>query len=207
MKVTLMMCFKQYILQLYRTYKTFSGKGPGWITDSVIDDTISIWKYNRLAGSNYTELPKELNHSRKGLIHIQNIDDNECSKLCLFRYLNPIDHNPVRITKVDKDFGKKLYFKDIKFQVKVSDIHKIEKKKCIGIGVFVYENIEKYPIYVSRKKGCEEKLVDLLLVKEKGKRHYVLIKDLNTFMYNHTSHRWKNISAITVYKLIVQKKY
>ena len=42
MKVTLMMCFKQYILQLYQTYKTFSGKGPGWITDSVIDDTISI---------------------------------------------------------------------------------------------------------------------------------------------------------------------
>ena len=27
------------------------------------------------------------------------------------------------------------------------------------------------------------------LIGEQGKRHYVLIKDFNTFMYNHTLHR------------------
>ena len=27
-----------------------------------------------------------------------------------------------------------------------------KKKSCIGIGVFVYEKEEKYPIYVSKKK-------------------------------------------------------
>ena len=43
---------------------------------------------------------------------------------------------------------------------------------------------KKHPIYVSRK--CwEEKYVDLLLIEEKGKRHYVLIKKFNTIMYNH----------------------
>ena len=31
--------------------------------------------------------------------------------------------------------------------------------------------------------------VDLLLIGEEGKRHYVLLKDFNTFMYDHTLHR------------------
>ena len=45
----------------------------------------------------------------------------------------------------------------------------------------------KHPIYVS-KKCCEEKNVDLLLLGEKGKRHYFLIKDFNTFMSDHSLH-------------------
>ena len=35
------------------------------------------------------------------------------------------DRNPARITKADKEFVKKLDFKDIKFLVKIRDIHKI----------------------------------------------------------------------------------
>ena len=43
---------------------------------------------------------------------------------------------------------------------------------------------KKHPIYVS-KKFCEEKHVDSLLIGEQGKKHYVLIKDFNAFMYDH----------------------
>ena len=80
--------------------------------NSVIDHTISISKYNSLAGSSYIKLLKELDHARKGLLSVQNIDDNECFKLCLVRYLNPADHSKIRITKGDKDFAKRIYFKD-----------------------------------------------------------------------------------------------
>ena len=58
-------------------------KDSGRIINSVIDHTISISKYNPLAGSSYIKLPKELDHSRKGLTDIQNTDDNECFKWCL----------------------------------------------------------------------------------------------------------------------------
>ena len=72
MKVTL-------LVNLYYNYnkhtKTFM-KSSGWIIDSVV----SIPKYNRLARSNFIKLPKELDHPIKGLINIQNIDDNECFK-------------------------------------------------------------------------------------------------------------------------------
>ena len=56
------------------------GKGSGWIIDSVIDHTISISKYNPLAGSSYIKLPRELDHTEKGLINVYNTDDNECFK-------------------------------------------------------------------------------------------------------------------------------
>ena len=107
--------------------------------------------YNLFAGSSYIKLPKEIDHPRKGLINIQNTDDNEYIKWCLVRYLNSADHKPRRITKTDKDFAKRLDFKDIKFPVKIRNIHKIEKKNSIGIRVFGYGNKEKYPIYASKK--------------------------------------------------------
>ena len=43
-----------------------------------------------------------------------------------------------------------LNFEDIKFPVKTRHIHKIEKKKRIGISVFGYESKVKYQIYVSK---------------------------------------------------------
>ena len=90
------------------------------------------------------------------MINIQNIDDNQCFKWCIVRYVHPADHDPRRITKADKDFAKKLDFKDIKFPVKIRDIHKIEEKYSIGISVFGYENKEKFPIYVSKKNGVKK---------------------------------------------------
>ena len=95
------------------------------------------------------------------MINIQNIDDNDCFKWCLVRYLNPAGHHPARITKADKDFAKRLDFKVIKFPVNSRDIPKIVKKKknCIDISVFGHEHKEKYPIYVS-KKCCEGKHID-----------------------------------------------
>ena len=56
---------------------------------------------------------------------------NECFKWCLVRYLNPADHHS-----------------DVKFPIKVRDIHKIERKNYNGITVFGYENKTKYPAYV-----------------------------------------------------------
>ena len=90
-------------------------KRSGWIIDSVIDHNINISMYNPLAGTSYTKLPKELDYPRKGLINIQNIDDNECFQWCLVRYLHPADRYPREITKAGKDFAKGLDFKDIKF--------------------------------------------------------------------------------------------
>ena len=64
-KVTSIMYLKQSILKLY------------WMFDSVIDDNSDISKYSSLARSSFIKLPKELDHSGKELINIQNIDNKE----------------------------------------------------------------------------------------------------------------------------------
>ena len=179
--------FKSIYTTIISNIQKSLGKVSGRIIDSVIDHIIGISKYNLLAGSSNIKLPKKLDDPRKGFIYIQNTDDNEWFQWCLVRYLNPVDHYPARIRKVDKDFAKQLDFKDIKSPVKVREIHKIEKKNSIIISVSGYEIKEKYPIFIS-KKCCEEKLVGLLLIGEKGRRHYVIIKNFNTFMYTHTLH-------------------
>ena len=51
--------------------------------------------------------------------------------------------------KINKLFEDELDFEDIKFPVKTRYIHKIGKRKCIGISVFGCEIQQKYPIYMS----------------------------------------------------------
>ena len=55
-----------------------------------------------LADRSYFNLPKELYHSKEGLINIQTIDVNDCFKWCLVRYLHPVDYHPARIRRIDK---------------------------------------------------------------------------------------------------------
>ena len=104
--------FKSIYTTVTSNIQKYLGKGSGWITDSVIDHNINISKYNPFAGSSYINLPKKLDHPRKGLINIQNTDDNECFNWSLVRYLNPADHHPARITKAEKNFAKELDFKE-----------------------------------------------------------------------------------------------
>ena len=94
--------FKSIYTAIIKNIQKSLGKGSCWIIDSVIDHTIKI----------YIKLLKELDHSRKGLINIKDTDDNEFFKWCLVRYLNPPDHHPAKITKADKNFAKRLDFKD-----------------------------------------------------------------------------------------------
>ena len=83
----------------------------------------------------------------------------------------------------------KLDFNDIKPPVKIKDIHNIEKYNSINIGAFGYENKKTSNLCIC----YQDKHVDLLLVGIKDKNHYVLIKDVNTFIYYHTLHRGRKI--------------
>ena len=65
------------ILQLYQTYKNLQQKAQDELLIPPL--IISISKYGR----SYINLPKELDNPRKGLINIQNIDDNEYLKWCI----------------------------------------------------------------------------------------------------------------------------
>ena len=64
------------------------------------------------------------------------------------------------------------------------DFNKIEMKNNICINVFDYENNLVFPIYVSDKKF--EDSMDLLLLIDDDKSHYVYIKDFDRIMFHQT---------------------
>ena len=78
--------FKSIYTTIITNIQKSLGEFSGLIIDSVIDNTITISKYNPLVGSSYIKLPKELDHPRKDFINIQNTDGNECFKWCLVKY-------------------------------------------------------------------------------------------------------------------------
>ena len=88
--------------------------------NSLVDHAINNLKYKPLSG-NYIKLLKELDHPKKVLISIANLNDSECSKWCLVRYFHPADHKSARIRKRDKDFAKEVDFKEMKFLFKIRD--------------------------------------------------------------------------------------
>ena len=67
--------------------------------------------------------------------------------------------------------------------------NKIEMKNNISINVFGYENGLVFPIYISDQKF--EDSMDLLLLIDDDKSHYVYIKDFNTFMFHKTKNKNK----------------
>ena len=98
-----------------------------------------------------------------------------------------------------------LHYEGIKFPVSKKEINKIEKKNNICNNTFCYENNMVYPVYVSN--GKFENCIDLLMITDKYKSHYVCIKDLNTFMHSKTKNKNKKNFANTVYNVLVMRKF
>ena len=73
--------------------------------------------------------------------------------------------------------------------MKEKDYNKIEVKNYICINVLGYENGLVFPIYVSDKKF--EDLMDVLLLTNDDKSHYVYIKYFERFMFHKTKNKNK----------------
>ena len=69
------------------------------------------------------------------------------------------------------------------------DFSKIEKKNNICINVFRYENKLTFPIYVSDQKFANS--MNVLLVIDANKSHYVYIKYFERFMFHKANNKNK----------------
>ena len=156
-------------------------EGSGWIIESIDGEYVNISAYNPLMGSTYIELPTGLKNPMKGLINIKN-NDSKCFLWCHIRHLSLLKRHPVRITKEDKNMTNDLNYEGIKFPVSKKDYCRIQRQNNICINVFCYENGLTYTGYVSDQKFHNS--MDLLLISNENKSHYVYIKDFNRFTCN-----------------------
>ena len=74
--------------------------------------------------------------------------------------------------------------KKLRFPSQKMIIVKVEKQNSICINVFCYENGLTYLLYISSKKFSD--CMDLLLIFDENKSHYVYIKDFNRLAFNKT---------------------
>ena len=153
------------------------------VSDEIVESNesqyINISTYRSLSGGCYMDLPTELRNPRIGLINPKN-EDQKYFSWCHVRHINPSKEHPGRIKKVGKKIAEKLDYDGIEFPVKGKDFDKIEIKSNICINMFGYENGLVFPIYVSSQKF--EDSMDLLLLIDGDRSHYVYIKDFNRFV-------------------------
>ena len=147
---------------------------------------MNVSLYKPFNGSSYIEVPTELRNPKKGLMNIKNKDD-ECFRWCHIRHLNPQEKNPQRIKKEDKKMINELKYDGIDFPLSQKHYNKVEKQNSIRINVFGFENGQSLPIHISKETFKDQ--MNLLLITKDEKKHYVLIKDFNAFMYNQSKHK------------------
>ena len=188
---------------LYRI-DNWINKGSGWIVESIDCVYVNISACSPLIGSAYIELPDGLKNPKKYLTNIKN-NDNKCFLWCHIRHLNLVERNPRRITKKDKEMINKLDYERIKFPVSKKDFCKIERQNNICINALCFKSGLTYPIYVLNQKFKD--CIDLLLISNENKSHYVYIKDFSKFMCNKTKIKIKNIFVNVAYNVLVVKKF
>ena len=108
---------------------------------------------------------------------------------CHIRHLNLVKTHPEGITKEDKSMINDLDYEGIKFPVSKKEYCRIEGQNNICINVFCYENNLTYRVYLSDQKFHNS--MDLLLISDEIKSHYVYIKDFNRFACNKTKNKNK----------------
>ena len=82
------------------------------------------------------------------------------------------------------------------------DFSKVDKKSNICINEFCYENKLTFPIYISDQKFGNS--MDLLLISDGDKSHYVYIIDFDWFMFHKTKNKNKKyLKAKVVYSVLV----
>ena len=132
-------------------------------------------------------MPIELKYPRKGLTNIKS-NYQKCFLCCHVRHINPVKEHPERILKIDKKIACNLpNYDEIEFPVEEKGFQKIEVQNNICINVFGYENELNFPIYVSDQKF--ENSMDLLLLIDDDKSHYIYINDFNTFIFHKTKNK------------------
>ena len=137
----------------------------------------------------YIELPKSLHRQR--LINIKNTD-NYCFIWLYIRSINPLNKNPNRLTKKDKELFNNIYdqLKYFRFPLKINEnnIEKIESILEINICILsADDNNNAFPMFASKNNHKND--LNLLYYKD----HICLIKDLYKYLHRNNKNKNRNI--------------
>lgn len=159
--------------------------GSGWVIHKIVKLELYFGTYKPLKGGSYIPTPRELRGKQNCMVNIKNHDDM-CFKWCVLASIYPHKSHPNRCQHYYK-YSNELDFTGIPFPVPLNKVSLFEKLNNIGVNVIGYDSPknnakkELYPLYISKQRQSS-KHVNLLLITQNHKTHYILIKKLNSFL-------------------------
>ena len=159
-----------------------------FIFEEVLYMDINLHQLNLMRGSSYLPLPDWL--ARKKVIINPCNEDQECFKSAVITASRweEINYHPERISKL-KRFEADFDWSEIEFPVSFKDISKFEFRNQISINLLAIEGKE---IYICRKGGNYERVINLMIISESNRKHYVAVNSLSKLLSSkNTKHKGK----------------
>ena len=186
---------KSYIVDTYNRFLNHLEQcqlNSDTVFDKFIEIQLSTSRNKAIAGKSYIELPLWIKNKRC-CVNIKN-DDNRCFKWALLAYKN---YDKIKSTTKNDPMRYNKYWSSIvepdnfEYPVNLNDIEKWEILNNLKINVIQimdgeqdFENLYTSNIY-------NENVVNLLLIKEGDKSHYVWVNNINGLYASKTSHKTK----------------
>ena len=166
----------------------YASSGSGWIVERIEKLELRFARFNPIRGSSFLKLPSALNALRC-LLNIRNYDDANCFKYCYTaayhlqgkgtdlvnhedvhtRATNPATYSPAN-PYAHQPIGQ------YEMPMSIDNIKSFEVQNDVSINIFRYEKKSLYPFRISKFKS--DFIVDMLLLSNGQRYHYVLIKNL-----------------------------
>ena len=159
-----------------------------FVFEEVLFTNVDFHQLNLMRGSSYLPLPDWLTR-KKAIINPKN-EDQECFKWAVIAAMRweEINNNPERIYKL-KRFEEDFDWSGIGFPFSIKNIKKFESRNQISINLLA---IEGKQIYICRKGGNHERKINLMIITENNRKHYVAIKCLSRLLSSkNTNHKEK----------------
>ena len=146
--------------------------------DRILYMDINIHRLNLTRGASYIKLPGWLD-KKKAIINPQNLD-NKCFKWAVIAGLKweEIDCHPERISKL-RQYENEFDWNEITYPVSTKNISKFKTRNEIGVNLLA---INGRTIYICRKGGDYERKVNLMVLEEDQKKHYVAVKSISRLL-------------------------
>ena len=163
--------FVEIVEKMIAVLFTFASSGSGWLLEKIIRVNLKSTKYRPASGASYMDLPTYLQKCNSP-------QHTEPYRQQLFH----LQHCRSFLSKEQWFWGRKTTISSLQpasefaMPMDFNDIDKFETLNDVEVNVFGFENGILCPMRVS-KKSISSLNLDILLLYESDKHHYVLIKD------------------------------
>ena len=189
--VTKMIADKKADLQSRIEQRVDYQVGSGWSIEAFTVFYIKTYTQKPSRGSSYIPTPEKFKNAKCGLVNIQN-EDELCFKYCMLYHQTSKGKHDSRVT-VLKKVADKYKWEGIGFPASFNDVEKFEHLNQVCINVWgISEANEVHPLRLGSIPYIKNDTINLLLLHDGEKGHYVYIKKLEHLLHCITKGDYKD---------------